>query len=324
MGIIGTNFIAEKFLKHAVLESSFKLNAIYSRTEERARDFSEKYGISNIFIDLEQMAISDKIDAVYIASPNSFHAEQAKLMLKHGKHVLCEKAVTSNKRELEEIIEIAKENNCVFMEAMITTMLPNFKSMQDNLHKLGAIRRYFASYCQYSSRYDAYKAGLKVNTFEPEFSNGSIMDIGVYCLHPLVKLFGEPLKIQANSLLLPSGVDGQGSIILTYKDLEGIIIHSKIGNSFLPSEIQGELGSMVIDRINMPQKIVIHYKDGSIEDISVEQKTEVMYYELHEFITLIENSKAESEINSHKQSMLVIKIIDEIRHQNGIIFPADK
>lgn len=323
-GVIGTNWITEEFIKCASLLSDFRLNAVYSRAEEKARNFADKYGVENIFTNLDEMAKNPCIDAVYIASPNSLHADQAVIFLKEKKHVLCEKAVASNLRELQLMIETAKTNNVLLMEAMKTSFLPNHKVIQDNIYKLGKVRRYFASYCQYSSRYDAYKEGKHMNTFDTEFSNGSVMDIGVYCIYPLVKLFGMPKDVAAQSLKLPSGVDGQGTIILSYEDMEGVIIHSKISNSYVPCEIQGENGSMLIDKINNTEKVQIIYRDGKTENLSVPQLKETMYYEAKEFIDLIKANKTESEINTYDSSLMVMEIMEQARKQTGIIYPADK
>lgn len=323
-GVIGTNWITEEFIKCVSLVEDFKLNAVFSRTEEKAQSFAQKYGITNIFTDLEEMAKSNVIDAVYIASPNSHHAPQAILFLNNKKHVLGEKAVASNVKELNAVIDAAKNNKVLFMEAMKTHFLPNFKVIEENLHKIGKIRKYFASYCQYSSRYDTYKAGKPVNTFDPNFSNGSIMDIGVYCIHPMVKLFGKPKDIKASSLKLASGVDGEGSLIASYDDMEGVIIHSKIANSYIPSEIQGENGSIIIDKINNTEKVEIIYRNGEKEDLSVPQLKETMYYEAKEFIELIQNNKTESKVNSFNQSLTVLEIIETARKQTGIVFPADR
>lgn len=323
VGVIGTSWITEEFIKSASLVEDFRLSSVYSRDEEKAKVFAAKYNLKNVFIDLEEMAKSSSIDAVYIASPNSFHAQQSILFLKNKKHVLCEKAIASNAKELNLMIEAAKDNDVLLMEAMKSTFLPNFKVIEENIHKLGIVRRFFISYCQYSSRYDTYKDGKAINTFDPKFSNGSIMDIGVYCIHPIVKLFGMPNSINATSLKLESGVDGQGTLMLNYDNMDGVIIHSKISNSGLPSEIQGEKGTMVIDRINNTEGVKIIYRDGSIEDLSVPQLKETMYYEAKEFIELIKNNKRESEINSYSQSIKVMEIIEKSRKQTGIEFPAD-
>lgn len=323
-GVVGTSWITEEFIKGASLEENFRLNAVYSRDEEKAKAFAEKYKISNYFTSLEAMAASSLIDAVYIASPNSLHAEQSILFLNNKKHVLCEKSIASNVKELNSMIDAARNNKVLLMEAMKTTFFPSFRVIEENLYKLGKIRRYFASYCQYSSKYDAHKEGKHRNAFDPRFSNGSIMDIGTYCIHPLVKLFGLPNKINASALKLESGVDGEGTLVLNYEDMDAVIIHSKIANSFLSAEIQGEEGTMIIDRINNPERVQIIYKDKTVEDLSVPQLKENMYYEAKEFISLIINNKLESDINSYEQSLMAMKVIEEARKQTGITFPADK
>jgi scyllo-inositol 2-dehydrogenase (NADP+) len=323
-GVVGTNWITEAFIKGASHHQDFQLSAVYSRTEDRALLFARKYDVDNIFTDLEEMAKSDTIDAVYLASPNSLHASQAVTFMENGKHVLCEKAIASNSRELDDMIRTAKDNQVVLMEALKSTLMPNFKAVQENLDKIGKIRRYFASYCQYSSRYDKYKEGTVMNAFNPEFSAGSLMDIGIYCIYPLVVLFGEPKTIQANGYVLESGVDGEGSLILKYDEMDAVIMFSKITDSTLPSEIHGENGNIRMDKISTPEKVEIIYRDGRSEDLSRKQLADNMFYEAEEFITLIQQGKLESENNSLENSRITMKILDEARSQIGVKFPGDK
>ncbi|GAA0083996.1 Gfo/Idh/MocA family oxidoreductase [Clostridium sp. CTA-7] len=324
IGVIGTNFITEWLIAGAREVEGVKISAVYSRTEEKAKEFAEKFNIENVFTNLEEMAKSDLLDAVYIASPNAMHAKQAILFLNNKKHVLCEKAFASNTKEVNEMINAAKENDVVLMEAMKTTLLPNFRVIKDNLHKIGKVRKYFASFCQYSSRYDKYKAGEILNAFKRELSNGALMDIGVYCIAPMVNLFGKPKTIKANGIMLKTGVDGEGSIVFGYDDMEGVVIYSKISNSYLPSEIQGEEGSIIIDKINSFENIKIVYRDGREESLSLEHKEANMCYEVEEFANLIRNNEKESKINSLKVSKDVIEVIEEARKQIGIEYPADE
>lgn len=322
-GIIGTSKITEGFLKAARVLEGFSFGAVYSRKEETAKEFALKYNVENTFTNLEEMAKSNLIDAVYIASPNSFHYEQAKIFLFNKKHVFCEKPMASNSKEVNHMIELAKENNVLLMEGMKTTLTPNFKIVKDNLYKIGKIRRYFASYCQYSSRYDKYKEGVILNAFKKELSNGATMDIGIYCIYPMVCLFGMPEEIKVNNFMLGSGVDGQGSALFKYDDMDGSIIYSKIVNSYLPSEIQGEEGTMLIDTIHDMKKVTINYRNGNTEVISVDQIEENMVYEIEEFIQLINENTLESKINTYENSLNTSKIMEEIRKQVGLIFPAD-
>lgn len=312
---IGTNFITDDFIRSAKQVEDFHLAAIYSRAEETAKQFAAKHGVTQFFTDINELAQSDSIDAVYIASPNSLHAEQAILFLRNGKHVLCEKPLASNAQEVGLMIEEAKKNNVLLMEALKTTFLPTMKAVKDNLGKIGKTRRYFSSYCQYSSRYDAYKEGKNPNTFNPAFSNGALRDLGVYCLYPAIYLFGVPKKINANAILLKSGVDGEGSMIMKYDEMEALIMYSKITNSSLKTEIQGEDGSIIIDNINHPEKIEIHYRNGTTEDITPSQNKDTMIYEVQEFIELLKQGRLESSINSHQLSLEVMAIMDEARLQ---------
>ncbi|MCV9887235.1 Gfo/Idh/MocA family protein [Metabacillus halosaccharovorans] len=323
-GIIGTNWITESFIQAASKVEEFSLTAVYSRTSEKALDFADKYGAEHTYTDLNEFVKSPEFDAVYIASPNSLHASQAVLCMQNGKHVICEKPIASNSDEVSKMIAAANENNVVLMEALKNTQLPNFLAIKENLHKIGKVRRYFASYCQYSSRYDKYKEGTVLNAFKPEFSNGSLMDIGIYCVYPAVALFGEPNEVKASSYMLESGVDGEGSLLLSYDEMDAVIMYSKITNSYVPSEIQGENGSIIIDKINTPESVKIQYKDGTVEDITREQVSESMYYEAKEFISLVSENIQQSELNSHQNSIITARILETARKQVGLIYPADQ
>ena len=328
-GVIGTNFITAKVIAGARQDTRFELTAVCSRSIERAREFAQTHSIPSTFTSLEEMVTGNTVDAVYIATPNALHASQSILCMQHGKHVLCEKPLASNAAEARLMIDTANRHNVVLMEAMRTTLTPNFLTLRQRLHEAGTIRRYFSSYCQYSSRYDRYKAGELPNAFNPLLSNGAIMDIGVYTIYPLVTLFGKPDSIHASSLLLPSGVDGEGSAILRYPTMDAIVIYSKIADSNLPSEIQGEQGTITINRINdfakvhfTPRPDTKHTAVTSIE-WSTTDNHDHYYHEVAEFINLIQSGRHQSEINSHRNSLLTLEIIDEIRRQSAIRFPAD-
>ncbi|MDL2214909.1 Gfo/Idh/MocA family oxidoreductase [Dysgonomonas sp. OttesenSCG-928-M03] len=322
-GVIGTNFIVDWVLEAARLDPRFELVAIYSRTQEQADTFAAKHQIPYTFTSLEEMASSNLIDAVYIASPNFLHTSQSILFMQHGKHVLCEKPLASNSREAKLMTDTASRYNVVLMEAMKPTLTPNFLSIKRHIKEIGTIRRYFSCYCQYSSRYDKLKEGIVLNAFNPEYSNGAVMDLGVYTIYPMVVLFGRPQKIDATGLILSTGVDGQGAVNFEYKDMNATILYSKIADSFLPTEIQGEKATIISDRINTISKVNLRYRDGSEKDISVPVNKNEYFYEIAEFIDLVENGRSQSEINSHENSLITMEIIDEIRKQLGVVFPAD-
>lgn len=332
-GVVGTNFITDWVIAGARQDERFELTAVYSRKQETAEAFALKHGIPYTFTSLEEMAKSTLIDAVYIASPNFLHASQSILCMQQGKHVLCEKPFASNAKEVKAMIEASRRYNVTLMEAMKPTLTPNFKAVLENKDRVGVIRRYFSCYCQYSSRYDKFKEGIVLNAFNPELSNGAMMDIGIYAVYPMVVLFGRPQRIDASGVVLSSGVDGQGAINFLYEGMNATVLYSKIADSFLPTEIQGESGNITLDRINTIRKVEFTPRLAATMgkgpkpdpvDITVPTDKDEYYYEVAEFIDLILSGRRESEINSHAHSLITLEIIDEVRRQLGVVYPADK
>jgi len=308
-GIIGTNWITDRLITAAKEHPEFSIGAVYSRTEKTGRAFAEKHNIENVYTDMLEMFQSGDIEAVYIASPNAFHAEQSILAMKNGIHVLCEKPAVTSLTEMDQVIKASRDHQTTYMEAMKSTVTPTFLNLKENLTKIGPLRRFVFHYNQYSSRYDKYKEGIIENAFKPELGNGAKTDLGVYCIAPIVHLVGEPKSVLKNSYLLSTGADGQGSMILNYDEFEAVIMYSKISDSYSPNEIQGENGIIEIDKISDPEQIIIKYKDGQTEDISVKHEFNTMYYEVDEFIKCVHNNQIESTINTHEISRSVTKVL---------------
>ncbi len=299
------------------------MTALYSRTELRAKEYAERHSIVHTFTSLEEMAQSDVIDAIYIASPNSLHAEQSILFMQHGKHVLCEKPLASNVQEVTRMVEVAKENQVVLLEALRNLFMPNFERIQQEMERIAPVRRAVFNKSQYSSRYDLYKKGENPNTFNPDFSNGSLMDLGVYLLGPALKLFGQPNDVQASGVKLESGVDGSGTVVLSYDDLDVIIMHSKIHATSTPSEIIGEKGRIVIDDIATCDEVRLELRDGKSEIIS-ESQNAPMSYEIEAFVRAIEAHHPETIDHSATDMIRLADVMTNVRKQLGVVYPADK
>jgi len=323
-GVIGTNFISDWVIAGGREDERFELAAVCSRKEETGRAFASKHGIPHVFTSVETMAESNLIDAVYIASPNACHAAQSIACMERGKHVLCEKAFASNASEAKLMIETAKKQDVTLMEAMKPTLTPAFRAVRDAVAKIGVIRQFFACYCQYSSRYDKLKEGVVLNAFNPALSNGAVMDIGIYTIYPMVVLFGRPAAIHAAGVKLFSGVDGHGNVVFEYDNgMTASVLYSKIADSFLPTEIQGENGVITLDRINIIGSVKMKQRGCEWENITPETPHNEYYYEIAEFIDLIQSGRKESSVNTLSNSLITIEIIDEIRRQLNIRFPAD-
>jgi predicted dehydrogenase len=322
---VGTGWITQSFVHAAHLSKQFQLVGVYSRTEDNAKEFADINNVSNFYTDLNEMAAAPGIDAVYIASPNSIHFEHACLFLKNKKHVICEKPIFSNTSELEEGLRLADENGVYLFEAIRNIHTPNFRVLKDKLPMAGKLRSTILPYIQYSSRYDSFLQGEEPNIFTAKFSGGALVDLGVYPTYLAVGLFGEPEKVSYHPVILPSGVDGSGTLVLQYEDFLCTILCSKVSHSIIPCEIHGEEGTFVLEDAAPISEIKFydsHTKKSQV--LSLAQEEQDMMYECLQFAKIIENRDDAEYAALKNWSKAVLRITEEARRQNGIIFDCEK
>ncbi|MDT0602721.1 Gfo/Idh/MocA family protein [Thalassotalea castellviae] len=324
--VIGTSKITKMFIEAAKQDQRFELHAVYSRGKETAQAFAKDHNAAHVFTDLSALGQCQEIDAVYIASPNSYHAQQAIQMMNAGKHVLCEKPIAVNSNEFQAMVTSAKQNNVCLMEAMLSSFVPNFLTIKNSLDKILPLRKFTASFCQYSSRYPAYLQGDNPNTFNLAFANGSLVDIGIYPLYAAISLFGEPDNVQSQCTKLASGVDGCGDVLLSYEkswQLQAVISHSKVSSGENIGELQGENGRIVWQHSSEFNQVKLLLNDGEEQTLSVEQNSNKMVYECQHFLDLIAAKRIESPVNSWQLSLLVLQVLEQVRAQQSIVYPND-
>lgn len=320
IGIIGTGEITAKFIANASLNPEFEAAALLSRSRERGEAFAASCGIPKVYTTLEEMAADETLEAVYIASPNSLHCEQSIRMSEAGKHVFCEKAVASNSSELIAMLSAAEKNGKAFLEAMRPAFNPDLARLKAKIAEMGQPRNALISVCKYSSRYDAFRKGDVMNAFDPSLSNGAVMDMGSYSIFMLVALFGEPRQIFCTDVKLNNGFDGFGSFVGVYPNMAAEVLYSKINWSKVGSEIMFDDGSITIGDIPGVSNIEIHRRGGQSEKMV---KTGLPEYkeEAAMFIRCCKNPERAKPY--HELSLAVMRVIDEVKRQNGIVFPAD-
>lgn len=316
-GVIGSGWIAEEFVKGAQTVEGMCFAAMYSRTYEKGKKFAEKFGCETVYTDLEELAKSD-IDAVYIASPNLLHYEQSKVMLEHGKHVLCEKPITITPDEFEELFSLAQSKNLIYTEAIMMMHSPLKDKVKNALGKIGKITTAHIDFSQLSSKYKALKNGENPNIFNPEMKTGCLRDLGIYCYYPAVNFFGIPEKISASAGFIETGADGYGTAVLDYPDKQVTLTYSKIGQDYLGSQIFGDEGTVTIESISKLTGVKIHYSDGRTEEVTGEvDKHILMAYEaenFYKFITDFEKNKKEY-FYINKIIFEVNKMMYEVKNQ---------
>lgn len=323
--VVGTSWITGALIDAGRTVSGFDLRAVLSRDPAGGRAFAHHHGAATVHHDLTDLADDPEIDAVYLGSPNSLHAPQAIALLRAGKHVLAEKPLGASARQVEAMLAAAHDSGTLLMEAYTAAHEPNVHALRDALPRVGRLRRVVLAKDQYSSRYDALKAGSLPNAFNPAFAAGSLMDLGMYPISLAVLLFGEPSSVTATGTLLPSGVDGQGTVLLGYDGFEVACLHSKIVPGNVGSAIAGEEGVLRFDDCSVPTSVVLTPRSGPAEDLTPGQSPHHMRYEVEHFVGLLRSGARTSPVwpVGEGGTLSVARILDQARAQVGVRFPTD-
>ena len=319
-GVIGTGWIAKSFIDGARLLCKSEFVAVYSRTEESGGKFAKENGIPTVYTDINKFA-KGCFDAVYIASPNRLHYEQSKLMLENGKHVICEKPITVEPEELQELQVLSKKNGLIYIEAIMYMFNPAREMLKDAIGKIGRITSVHFDFSQLSSKYPAYLEGKLPNIFNPALATGCLMDLGIYCVYPALDLFGIPEKITACASFMESGADGSGNSALLYPDKLVNLTYSKLGQDRLGSQIFGDKGTVTIESISKLTNMNLVDNDGNkTEIIGDVPKEKLMGYEAKAFESFIANPDDEYYAVTSERALQTSRIMKEIRKISEIKF----
>ena len=321
---IGSSWIADAFIEGAKQSTpGLVLTAVYSRTAERGLAFGEKYGITRVYTDLEELAAAEDIDAVYIASPNVCHYPQAKLMLSAGKHVICEKTCVVTSAQLEDLLNTAAQQGVVFMEAIKIMHMPELKKLEEALPRLGRIHLCKFDFSRYSSKYPKYEAGETPNIFRRDLCAGGLMDMGIYSVYPAVYLFGEPVRVDAHAVFLRTGADGAGAALLGYEDYAVSLGWSKMSEHYQENTIQGDRGIIVINTIEHMDEVDFIDVKGNREHLFSRDRSRLpMSFEANAFYRWITDpaGTAEEACRVTETTRKVIRTMERIRAAAGIRF----
>ncbi len=318
-GIAGPGIIANKFAKAIGNVEGAALCAVASRSKERGEAFAEMYSIPEVFASYEEMAASDKVDAVYISTAHPFHKPCAEIFLRAKKHVLCEKPMCVNKREAESLCALAKENGVFLMEAMWTRFIPAVIELE-KIVKNGEIGEVFdisADFCYASSPEE------EVKLFQNEMAGGSLLDVGVYGLH-FVSLFmgAEPEEIKAVARI-ENGVDLHTKIHLRFGEGKTASVSSAISLK-KPEDayIYGTKGYIHIPAFYGANSFTV-YKDGVAKQYEKPSLGDGFEEEIIETCRCIREGRMESERFPHHETLRILSLMDEIRKQIRVSYKAD-
>ncbi len=317
-GIAGPGNIANKFAAAIKNVDGAELCGVASRSYDKAAEFADRYGIENIFSSYEEMALSDKIDAVYVSTIHPFHKPCAELFIRNKKHVLCEKPICVNACQAQSLADCAKENGVFLMEAMWTRFLPAIKETKAMIEhgEIGEIKGFEADFCY---RETPETAGI---LFDNSIAGGALLDVGIYPLNLSSYLFGRNRIITA-AASTSDGVDLHTQMTLKYDN--GIIASISCAIDVEKPEtafIYGTDGYIKLPTFYGAQEIVI-VKDDDEKIVSFPSIGDGFEEEIIEACGCIQAGKTQSSVMPLSESIAILKEMDSIRKQIGIRYPLE-
>lgn len=317
-GIIAPGGIAKKFASDLKLVPNAELYGIASRKAERAMAFAKEYGATRSYNSYQELVEDENIDVVYIASPHTFHYEQTMLCLNNGKHVLCEKPMGMNAREVAEMSKLAKEKSLFLMEAFWTQFHPSFKRCLELVenNSLGDIHSLSADFGFTAEN------NPESRLLNKKLGGGALLDIGIYPVFFAISIMGKPSKIKASGIIGETGVDLSNSMIFENSTMNCLanLSSTLIANTPVEAIVAGTKGYIRLNsQWHCPTslQIVINGKE-TIE--SFEEKGFGYEHEAIEVTNCLLEGRTESKLLTLDKSLLLHTTLDEVRQQIGLSY----
>ncbi len=321
VGIIGAGWIADKMAEALSPLSDYCVYAIASRSLEKAAAFAERWNVQKAYGSYEEMLEDKDMDLVYIATPHSHHFPHAMLALEHGKHVLVEKAFTANAQEAEVLIRTAREKGLFITEAIWTRYMPLSHKVKEIMESgiIGEPRLLTATLC--------YMMEFKERILRPDLCGGALLDLGVYALNFARMYFGTDIvRTVSNCQLGETGMDMQECISLCFAD--GKMANLQAGALCLNDRqgiINGTEGYIRVDNINCPELIEVYRNYELVA--RYERPVEMVNgyeYQVYECRRCIEEGLPESPMMPHEETLSIMRQMDALRKEWGVVYPMDK
>jgi predicted dehydrogenase len=321
VGIIGAGWIADKMAEALAPLEDYCVYAIASRSLEKAEAFARQWNIPKAYGSYEEMVADKEVDLVYIATPHSHHYPHTMLALEHGKPVLVEKAFTANAAEAEILLNTAKEKGIFITEAIWTRYMPLSHKVKELMESgiIGEPRLLTATLC--------YMMEFKERILRPDLCGGALLDLGVYCLNFARMYFGTDIvKTVSNCQTGETGMDMQECISLSFAD--GKMANLQAGALCLNDRqgiINGTEGYIRVDNINCPHVVEV-YRDYELV-ARYEKPAEMVNgseYQVYECRRCIEAGLLESPMMPHEETLSIMKQMDALRKEWGVVYPYDE
>jgi len=341
-GIIGCGLISADFAKALQKSSRSNIIACAARRLESAQQFAKDFDIPliNAYSSYDDVCSNPKVDIIYVGTIHPMHCKSVITALQNGKHVLCEKPMGMNLRETEEMIATAKKNGVFLMEAMWTRFFPAYRKARE-LVTSGVIGDVVHYYADFGVKMPGPNEFRGARLWDNALGGGALLDIGCYVVNPLSWVFGPkmPRKMTVDGVMdKEHDVDATIGVTMMYSDRQ----YAQLSCTFLANTarertISGTKGRVRIENeAHAPTKVTLWRDDGTLPgqvetfEFALPDKYatnfpngEGMLYQIEAVTKCVDEGRLESPEYSWNEMLSTVRIMDEIRSQIGLKYPAD-
>lgn len=321
VGILGAGRIAAIMADTISKMKTAECYGVASRSMEKAMEFASLHNVTRPYGSYEEMLADKDLELVYIATPHPFHFEHAKMCIDAGKPVLVEKPFCVNAKEAEELLAYAEEKNVFISEAMWIRYMPMYETIMKVLNSgvIGEPKMITANL--------AYPMLHKERLLKPELAGGALLDVGIYTLNFADMISNSEVRdIQSAAVMTADGVDAHDSITIRYENGSMAVLNTSMQTvSDRKGIIQGTAGVMIIENINNFESLTVYDKDYKKKVFKKAPKQISGYeYEIEACKKALKRKKKECEQMPHTVTLKLMKQMDLIREQIGLVYPFEK
>jgi predicted dehydrogenase len=320
-GVIGTGWIAERFVSTLQRLTTQEVVAVGSRTATSAQQFASRFGLTHAHGSYEDLVADAEVDVVYVATPHNFHRPHAALALEAGKHVLIEKPITLNAAEARELADLAAARGLFCAEALWPLFTPKFDVIRQVLDAgvLGEISTVLGSYGTW------FDADHRIQRHD--LAGGPLLDLGTYPLSLTGWVLGAPTEVVARGTDAPSGVNGQVSALLGYASgARGIVHTSILASTPVLLVIAGSEATLTVpDGFSLPGPFSVLRTDGArLDHTEPLIGYDGLAYQAADVARRISAGETETPYRPLRESVATMALIDEIRRQIGQVWDEER
>lgn len=309
-----------------------RLYAVASRQIEKAKEFADKWNFEKAYGSYEELLNDPDVDAVYISNPHAFHFDSVMSALKANKNVLCEKPAGCSRNQLDEMINLAKEKNLFFMEAMWTAFNPCIAKIKECINSgiIGELKHIDSRFC------NRIPYNPKDRLYAPELAGGALLDLGIYNIYFAMMINDfSPVAERSSIVRLLKGVDVWNSVNLSFKNGITTSFQSAADMSAASDThdalIFGTKGYIKVENFFLAQKAEVHLlksefgnENEIVQKIDVPFMTNGYEYEFMHVTECILAGKKESPVHTWKKSQDLCEIMDNLRKDWNMKYPWEK